>query len=250
MSRTDAHTPYWVKLHYEGVESHDHRHGDCDYDPELQRPNRFGRNHTTVKCKKYIEYTVVCLHTYRVCESFSYSLPAQESSAIVSPKRHKAYIYDAKNNLVKDDKPLLPVCHEHKSSYSFINMGDGFDRYKEDRYSYFSLNITRRREEAFTIHDGNFARHQFTVAVYDKSIPCSCDDKPARAYPSCEKTTRSGDKIFGYSYYCTCNWCIPPRPSRTAIKQALRNIAKHGYDENLEDDYLDFEDIYHGRDYR
>ena len=33
MSKTDKTDPYWVKLHRYGIEDHDHRYGDCDYDP-------------------------------------------------------------------------------------------------------------------------------------------------------------------------------------------------------------------------
>lgn len=34
MSKTDKTHPYWVKLHRYGIEQHDHRKGECDYDPD------------------------------------------------------------------------------------------------------------------------------------------------------------------------------------------------------------------------
>lgn len=37
MSRTDKTDPYYVKLHREGVEQHDHRHGVCDFDRDFYK---------------------------------------------------------------------------------------------------------------------------------------------------------------------------------------------------------------------
>lgn len=34
MSHTDKTDPYYVKLNRHGVEYHDHRHGECDFDPD------------------------------------------------------------------------------------------------------------------------------------------------------------------------------------------------------------------------
>lgn len=253
MSRTDAHAPYWVQLHYEGVESHDHRSGDCDYKEEDKpsRPTwRIGRHHNYTNCKKCTKYTVVCKHIDHLRESYRLSWHARtgvvtETYREVSPKRHTCEVFDEEGNLVRE-KPALPTCHEHSFGSTVVNRGDNFENYRRDSKSY-----SRYDRPSYTYDEKQFAEHVFDLYVFHEEKACACDDFPSRRFSSCEKTTASGKRYPGYSYYCNCGWCSPPRPgSRTAIKQALKEIAHHGFDEDLEDYYLDFEDVYHGRDYR
>lgn len=254
MSRTDAHAPYWVQLHREGVISHDHRNGECDYHhPEKPQRStwRTGRHHISRNCKKYVEYTVVCSHIYHFEDRILpgvYDAGHYHTSLtpVVTEKSHKVAVFAADGEAITRDKPLLPVCHQVVKRGSYVNKGDGFASYAKggrDFYRGSSLGAN------FSFDGERFASHTYSLYLFVPDVSCGCDGYPPR-WPSCSLTTAPGMKVKGYSYYCSCSWCARPAPSRSSVKQALKAIAAYGYDDELDDGYLDYEDVYRKRDYR
>lgn len=250
MARTDAHTPYWVKLVQEGVEDHDHRYGVCDFEEDgllayHHQTWRVGRNHTYKKCKKYVKYVVACRHIYKERERFVGPDSSTVEKAITS-KRHEADVWKGEELL--RDRPPLPDCSK-TSCYATFVLKNGFDygSYEGREASW------RYRPSAYTTYkfvDKHLAEHVYSIYLLDEAIPCACDDFPPRSFPTCDRTTPAGVRYKGYSYFCKCGWCTPPMPNRGAVKQALKRLTRQNFAELDEDDLLDFEDVYKGRDYR